>query len=1108
MLIRILFSLLFLLTATIPAAYVSAQQPEQHPLYEQVIPPSPEVARLAQVAEIPVSLNTGKPNISIPIWTIRGRDLSLPISLSYDAGGAKVDDMASWVGLGWTLNAAPAIARVTRGFADEISGVGYFDKYGEWDSGPGRGLMYQEVDGEFFLADPKYIFMQKAAQGHFDLQPDVFHINVGGYSAKLVFDVRGGEPEPVLYPYADLRIIVNRKSFNSTLHDEGWEIVTPMGVRYIFNNRDAEVARDSYGNIFITAWHLSQIVNANGTERISFGYMNGESGVSEPIYHTISSTVLNKKQTSYQEQCYTPPSSSKHSEIGYQKTQTLSTIAFRDLRIRFIRMDDRNMDNDPSRSPRLYRLSRIEVSDTHSGLLKRFALHHSYPGPDKNNLRKGERRLQLDSLSQSGMPSYVFTYYWGPNNADFLPSYYSHAKDHWGYYNGMANDNLIPPVDPEYLYTYHNSPLASADRETREFFMKLGVLTAIRYPAGGTVSLEYEPNMYTLADTMDNYQMIEDLYVRAVGADDRPLRLEEQQYKDLFTRTYIDHQYCYGGPDDIVVRVSPAFVVESQGQARFTSSMTGTDAPCSPFGVYVFKSNASTFEDGVHVSTFTGERQIFLQPGVYRLVAILNQPQFSITTTGYYIHYRDDHFVDIRRQVGGLRVKRIIRTDDRPGAQPIVMDYHYEKNYMDHLGADPSDPYQRQSSLQLFYEPEYMKILQCGNILLSAYEVDAFGRFDGYHCGYDEVTVAYDGGRGGYVNHRFVNSKNPEWRNQPLYERYYNANTELLKEVAYRYSHMDGDYTFVVHVPTHRIVANRTVRVASIINMGDMFRTYFDDLHRGVGGAFTYLAETLTRTFPEGGSDKYLETMARYHYDGAEAEKHALMTRTEQYTSTGDTLVSEMKYPPDMSKGAPGAYSDMVDRNLIALPVETVTRRNAAPVAGQRTHFDLFDDQIQPAVVYQGVPNQTDKGASLHYEPAIRYLEFDGDGNLLSYTTRTGVVTSLLWGYGNNQVVAKIENAAYDDIRRQVGQPVLDRIRSSYDAGAIEADIGALRQGLPKGVVTTYLHAPGIGIEEIVDPSGVATKYAYDKFHRLQTVRDHEEDIVQHYGYHYKRATE
>ena len=65
--------------------------------------PSPEAYSLMEYSEIPVSLYTGVPDISIPIYTIRVGNYSLPISLRYHASGIKVGQEASRIGLGMIL---------------------------------------------------------------------------------------------------------------------------------------------------------------------------------------------------------------------------------------------------------------------------------------------------------------------------------------------------------------------------------------------------------------------------------------------------------------------------------------------------------------------------------------------------------------------------------------------------------------------------------------------------------------------------------------------------------------------------------------------------------------------------------------------------------------------------------------------------------------------------------------------------------------------------------------------------------------------------------------------------------------------------------------------
>lgn len=93
-------ALSFILLSFVLSFTIFAQQAE----LQKVAPLPPEAATIVKYGEIPVGFFTGVANIGIPIFSIQSRDISLPINLSYHSGGNKVEDIASWVGLGWSIS--------------------------------------------------------------------------------------------------------------------------------------------------------------------------------------------------------------------------------------------------------------------------------------------------------------------------------------------------------------------------------------------------------------------------------------------------------------------------------------------------------------------------------------------------------------------------------------------------------------------------------------------------------------------------------------------------------------------------------------------------------------------------------------------------------------------------------------------------------------------------------------------------------------------------------------------------------------------------------------------------------------------------------------------
>lgn len=102
----------------------------------------------------PVNYNTGKVELSIPIYEIRTRDFTLPLRLQYDSGGIKVSAGNGVAGLGWNVDFGPTVTRSIQGNPDEEGYLIYNPDFGSWDTS----------------------YMHKMTEGMAHEQPDVFFI--------------------------------------------------------------------------------------------------------------------------------------------------------------------------------------------------------------------------------------------------------------------------------------------------------------------------------------------------------------------------------------------------------------------------------------------------------------------------------------------------------------------------------------------------------------------------------------------------------------------------------------------------------------------------------------------------------------------------------------------------------------------------------------------------------------------------------------------------------------------------------------------------------------------------------------------------------------------
>ena len=96
--------------------------------------PTPNTATLAQYGVIPMSLHTGKANISIPLLDVTARGVELSVNFLYDTSGILVNSLPSWTGHSWTLSVGGVITRAVKGYLDKYDKKNHSSMNQNWDN--------------------------------------------------------------------------------------------------------------------------------------------------------------------------------------------------------------------------------------------------------------------------------------------------------------------------------------------------------------------------------------------------------------------------------------------------------------------------------------------------------------------------------------------------------------------------------------------------------------------------------------------------------------------------------------------------------------------------------------------------------------------------------------------------------------------------------------------------------------------------------------------------------------------------------------------------------------------------------------------------------------
>ncbi len=501
-----------------------------------VVGPSPNASSLGIYGAIPTGAYTGIPDIALPLYTVSYRDIKVPISLSYHAAGIKVEQEASWVGLGWSLNAGGVITRTIRGIDDlSLNQTGY-------PFVPNMPTEYQARTSPNVYVN----FIQGNCNGSIDAEPDVFYFNMGGFSGKFILEQNPNngvdtELRGTLLAKSKMQVIY---SWAGTTRNKGsWKIIDEQGFVYTFDVKEYSFTTTATANTFtlaetqlwinlgkpendpditiksITGWYLSKIESPIGSV-VSFVYDDASQYATQSqVARGMSRTIPNYFSLSN----FNADSRAQCSVTG-SKLQTFYTVSAsinKDIYLKEIKFGDGSVKFNTSNREDLVKtslsnytsvklpqkLSSIEISHTASPNKITYILGQDYFNAGGEVAQK---RLRLLSLTQSDQ---VHRFEYDPQ---VLPAKNSFDQDYWGFYNAsfIPNTSPLPQTSFQKGQDYPNGTTSlgvaslknfaeetdnttkPANKKPDALAMQAGILTKIIYPTKGSTSYIYEPHRY------------------------------------------------------------------------------------------------------------------------------------------------------------------------------------------------------------------------------------------------------------------------------------------------------------------------------------------------------------------------------------------------------------------------------------------------------------------------------------------------------------------------------------------------------------------------------------------------------------------------------------
>lgn len=1029
---------LFLLFCTTTAL---SQAPESY--FSDISLPSPAASEMTRYdAQLP-NLFTGTANVQVPLYTIDFDGFSLPITMSYNASGVKVNQEATEAGLGWSLNATGVISRVIKGTND----------FGQGNDRPGYinetlDFYNKALNWENLTSYEKIQHQQQMSDGFYDFEPDIFSYNFFGYSGSFVLTRKDANDNVYVKKLnvdpVKIDFILNEVNIKNSY----FTVTTPNGFVGYFNVKEFttnfsgfyenlafpdiipqtctelaggginrfEVQKGNFRGI--TAWYLDRIESPKG-KILNFTYnINNDGELSDylsvgmPSFSEYDTNSGDFDQRGFSRQVVEHVYLEKielvdefEIDFGMENRYDLGRFdlfALAGFFPHFPNGGQQTLVYLDENLPYLKRYSHITVNglESNSILNKQINFHQSYFNPHYLTYGSQEEkslflRSRLDGITIDDQ-NYEFTYYQGKGG---LPSKITFGQDHTGGYNGQyTNQRLaevaIPfplfsrstftPVDYPGRFHYY----LQDERKPKLDYAIGGALEKIIYPTGGYSTYLYdlqefhaEGNQNGSGWTFPNNGESKRVVPPAINpqGDAGTIQLGGLRIKEIITN---DHSNVPIG------RKSYEYNIENSSQS-------------------------------------SGE----IMAPLLHFAAIFDSPVGSGPNDQAYIVERSKNIPGKSLAHGNLigysRVKETVWSQNGD-SYSSVHSFESHPTVLEDRFTSMANFDNMNGQLNLKEDVEHAGINS--ERIVKNYKVDDF-----------ENTVQDEVEAVGYTLHNI--SVDPILGTTANYAIY-----PYRLPISFVRPSQVTNTTFFKNLPAHTTTSN-----------------------------FTYDDFAQQKTSQTSGSKN--ETI------------EDIVLRLGDYCETCGPQINGKSLNEWMALD-----------NMVSQPLESIRKINGTISSATGYRYGLEHGNVVLKEVFRydedkALYTQSVDGFSFGggYESVGTFDKYNEDGKLLQQTIANGMTTAYIWDTYSNYPIVKGENIGYDELliayNDALGVNFEDNLRSHPNTKSAH--------------ITTYDADAWVGLNRIVDPAQVSQQFDYDLNERLKSIKDNDQNLLVDYEYNF-----